>query len=127
MLLFSVHHATVAFVPEVRGGKPSFIFAIATGEGKVEVGEVQRMVQGSSGTYMTGRCAVKTKEEEKERGVRKVRARVCVCLCVCVCVIHCRGRLLVIQPGFSLRSELTISHSVCVCVCVCVLPIFFLF
>ena len=29
-----------------------------------------------------------------------------MCVCVCVCVIHCRGRLLVTQPVFSLRSEL---------------------
>ena len=29
-----------------------------------------------------------------------------VCMCVCVCVIHCRGRLLVTQPAFTLRSEL---------------------
>ena len=41
----------LSFVPEVREGKPPFIFAMAASGGKIEAGDVKGTVQGSSCAY----------------------------------------------------------------------------
>ena len=41
---------------------------MAAGGGKIEAGEVQGTVQRPSDMYMTGRCELKTKKGERERG-----------------------------------------------------------